>query len=53
VAAALFVVVGFADGRLSKQRFPAPAVTFPGRPWLDGWVRWDSGWYGQIASRGY
>lgn len=26
---------------------------FPDHPWLDGWVRWDSGWYGSIAEEGY
>ena len=26
---------------------------FPDHLWLDGWVRWDSGWYGSIAENGY
>jgi len=26
---------------------------FPDLPWLDGWARWDAGWYGHIAERGY
>jgi len=26
---------------------------FPGNPVLNGWVRWDSGWYAAIADRGY
>src|SRR5262245_41772623 len=25
----------------------------PSNPWLDGWVRWDSMWYRDIALRGY
>ena len=24
-----------------------------GRPWWEGWVNWDSGWYRQIALTGY
>jgi len=26
---------------------------FPGHPWLDGWVRWDSAWYQSIFVEGY
>jgi hypothetical protein len=26
---------------------------FPGHYFLDGWARWDSGWYKRIAERGY
>src|SRR5581483_7842214 len=26
---------------------------FPSQPWLDGWVRWDSFWYLEIALSGY
>jgi hypothetical protein len=26
---------------------------FPHNPWLDGWARWDGGWYTTIAVRGY
>jgi len=26
---------------------------FPGQLWLDGWARWDSGWYWTIADGGY
>lgn len=26
---------------------------FPGNYWLDGWLRWDSGWYLTIAAHGY
>ena len=26
---------------------------FPGNLWLDGWARWDAGWYEHIATHGY
>jgi len=26
---------------------------FPTNLWLDGWARWDAGWYGHIATHGY
>jgi Mannosyltransferase (PIG-V) len=26
---------------------------FPGNLWLDGWARWDAGWYRHIAIHGY
>ncbi len=26
---------------------------FPGSPWLEGWVHFDSGWYREIANHGY
>src|SRR5262245_43823168 len=26
---------------------------FPENLWLDGWTRWDAGWYGHIATHGY
>jgi hypothetical protein len=26
---------------------------FPGNLWLDGWTRWDAGWYRHIATHGY
>ena len=35
------------------------STTYPGQrflssqPWLDGWARWDSGWYREIAENGY
>jgi hypothetical protein len=55
VTAVLFVVVA-----LSMQYLPLnPArssktwFVFPEHPWLDGWTRFDGGWYWQIAKRGY
>jgi hypothetical protein len=30
-----------------------PGLVFPHQPWFAGWVRWDSGWYRQIAAEGY
>ena len=52
IAAVLFGVVGYSDANLRLAPLP-PSVFFVGRPWLAGWIRWDSGWYGMIASRGY
>jgi hypothetical protein len=52
IAAVLFGVVGFSDANLHKAPLP-PSVFFAGPPWLAGWIRWDSGWYGMIANRGY
>jgi len=26
---------------------------FPANLWLDGWARWDAGWYEHIAKHGY
>jgi hypothetical protein len=26
---------------------------FPTNLWLDGWARWDAGWYDHIAKHGY
>jgi hypothetical protein len=30
-----------------------PWPGFPGNLWLDGWTRWDAGWYRHIATHGY
>lgn len=30
-----------------------PARAFPHAPFLEGWVRWDAGWYLDIAGHGY
>lgn len=49
----LFVFVG-----VSLEWWPVHPVggqwqAFPHCPWLDGWARWDSGWYWTIFQRGY
>ncbi len=31
----------------------SPNPDIPGGPWLEGWVRWDAGWYLAIANDGY
>jgi Mannosyltransferase (PIG-V) len=31
----------------------APWRGFPNNLWLDGWARWDAGWYRHIATHGY
>lgn len=46
----------FVFARWSLSAFPlrgAPWRVFPDSPLLDGWVRWDSGWYVTIAREGY
>lgn len=54
VSAALVVVV-WATGqylpRWSGAGPPDPAI--PAGAWLEGWVRWDAGWYLAIANDGY
>lgn len=32
---------------------PKPGNVFPGNLFLDGWTRWDAGWYARIAADGY
>lgn len=52
-AAALFAVVGLSVAYLPMNRFPGTWFAFPDLPWLDGWARWDGGWYASIAENGY
>ena len=30
-----------------------PEPVFPDNRWLDGWVKWDAGWYNTIVTQGY
>lgn len=53
VAAAVYLVVGLSVGHLPWSGTEARNHLFPGRPWLEGWVHWDAGWYFEIAERGY
>src|SRR5437899_6297322 len=50
-------LVLFAAGALSLKYLPLPADSewrgFRNHLWLDGWVRWDAGWYREIAHFGY
>lgn len=46
VTAALTVVVALADRRIAT-------LGHTGLPWVDGWFRFDSGWYWSIVSDGY
>lgn len=46
----LTVLVGLANADSFPQ---GTSQEFPHQLWLDGWVRWDSGWYGSIAENGY
>lgn len=53
IAAVLFVVAGLSVAHLGHTGTDMVRDPFPGRPWLEGWVHWDGGWYGEIAERGY
>ncbi len=53
VAVALAVVtVTVLSALLLPVRASSPDL-LAGRPWWEGWVNWDSGWYRQIALYGY
>jgi len=51
LAVVLWIVVGVSVAWLpwSQPR----THFFPGRPWLEGWVHFDAGWYREIANNGY
>jgi hypothetical protein len=59
--AAMFVLGAFAltlVGGLAVQLLPFKIGqgqwrAFPRLPWLDGWARWDAGWYASISQVGY
>jgi len=53
VAAALFVVMGAVAPHLPEVSGAHLAPPFTGPTWLAGWAQWDSGWYHEIASKGY
>lgn len=52
LAVVLWTIVGLSVAFLPWSSHPRPHF-FPGRPWLEGWVHWDSGWYREIADHGY
>lgn len=44
IAVALFVVAGFSVDRLGPYTKHGPIThAFPDQPWLDAWIRYDSG----------
>jgi len=53
VAALLFVVMGAVSPHLPEVSGPHLAPPFTGPSWLAGWAQWDSGWYHEIATKGY
>jgi hypothetical protein len=54
VHAVLFVAVWIAVASLPlNPKLDGAWRGFPEAPMLDGWARWDSGWYRDIAERGY
>jgi hypothetical protein len=53
IAVVLFAVGGLALTHLAYTGTDLHRHLFPGRPWLEAWVHWDGGWYGEIADRGY
>jgi Gpi18-like mannosyltransferase len=50
--ALLFFVV-FAGLKFFPLKSPSPWRFFPNNLFIDGWARWDSGWYFDIADAGY
>lgn len=54
VAAVLVVVVGWSNAVLDRSPvYPVDPVQFPGSWLLEGWYRFDGGWYRQIIEHGY
>lgn len=49
----LAVIAYIALTFFSHHIVPGTWRALPDQPWLDGWLRWDSGWYHQIATQGY
>ena len=49
----LFVVAGLSVEYLSLNLGAGTWRAFPTMPFLDGWARWDSGWFNNIAENGY
>lgn len=56
-AAGAFVVVWFSQSYLDLASYYRPeldaAPSFRGDALVRGWIRWDAGWYAQIATEGY
>jgi hypothetical protein len=53
-AAAFAWIAAWIAVKTIPLRGPAASwQAFPGRPWLDGWVRWDAMWYVNLATDGY
>lgn len=53
VAAVLWVLSWVSVSHLSFSTTYPGERFLPHQPWLDGWARWDSGWYREIAENGY
>ena len=53
MAVVLYVVMGAVAPHLPAASGPHLAPPFTGHTWLKGWAQWDSGWYHEIAARGY
>lgn len=54
MALALFAVVWFSAAHLDRQPdYPVPPAHFVGSGLLEGWFRFDGGWYDSIARGGY
>lgn len=53
LATALFVVVGVSVSLMDVFRTPLNWRILRDIPFLEGWVRWDAGWYWWIARHGY
>lgn len=53
VTAAVAVVMAASVAWLPIQAVDEQWFAFRTRPWLDGWARWDAGWYWGISRHGY
>jgi len=53
VAVVLFVVVGVSVALMPVSRTPQNWRILRDLPFLEGWIRWDAGWYWWIARHGY
>ncbi len=52
-AAVAGLVLTLSIDRLGLGPDAPPGLVFAHQPWFSGWVRWDAGWYRQIAAEGY
>jgi hypothetical protein len=54
MAAVLWATVWFSSERLARNAsYPGGVTRYAGDWLIDGWVRWDGGWYVDIAQHGY
>lgn len=50
----LLLIVGYVALSFFSEHLTAGTWrALPDNPWLDGWLRWDAGWYHNITTQGY